>query len=63
VRRDAYYEALRLPHDPDVFIDALREEMREALQTFNDGLPRNPGGANQAHLRASVHGRKSATAR
>lgn len=42
VQRDAYYEALRLPRDPDVFIDALREEMRGTLQTFNDGLPRNP---------------------
>ncbi len=41
-QRDVYYEALRLPRDPEVFIAGIRHEMREALGTFNDGLPRNP---------------------
>ncbi len=40
-KREAYYEALQLPRDPEVFITGLRDEMREALQTFDDGLPRN----------------------
>jgi len=41
-QREAYYEALKLPHDSKTFIAGLRNEMREALQTFNDGLVRNP---------------------
>ncbi len=41
-QREAYYEALKLPRDSETFISGLRDEMREALQTFNDGLPRNP---------------------
>jgi hypothetical protein len=40
-QREAYYGALQLPRDPEVFIVRLRDEMREALQTFHDGLPRN----------------------
>jgi len=41
-QRDVYYEALRLPRDPEVFLAGLRNEMREALGAFGDGLPRNP---------------------
>ena len=41
-QRKAYYDALNLPHDVETFIDTLRNEMREGLQTLNDGLPRNP---------------------
>ena len=40
-QRDLYYEALKLPRDADVFIAELRDGMRAALQTFNDGLLRN----------------------
>ncbi len=40
-QREAYYDALQLPRDPEAFIERLRDEMREALQTFNDGLPRD----------------------
>ncbi len=41
-QRVAYYAALRLPRDADVFIDGLRNEMREALRALNDNLPHNP---------------------
>ncbi len=40
-QREVYYDALNLPHEVGTFIDALRNEMREALQTLNDGLHRN----------------------
>jgi hypothetical protein len=40
--RHAYYAALSLPLDPDVFIGGLRDEMRSALWTLDDGLPANP---------------------
>jgi TnpA family transposase len=41
-RRDAYYEALRLPQDAKTFIAGVQQEMREALETFDRGLPENP---------------------
>ena len=40
--RATYYQALRLPEDADTFITELQQTMREALATFNDGLPSNP---------------------
>jgi TnpA family transposase len=40
-QRALHYEALNLPLEADHFIAALQVEMREALQTFNDGLPGN----------------------
>jgi hypothetical protein len=40
-QRTAYYAALNLPSDPEVFIAKLRDEMRTELQGFNDGLSRN----------------------
>ena len=39
--RELYYDALKLPKEPDAFLDALRDEMRAALAMLNDGLPRN----------------------
>jgi len=41
-QRAAHYQALNLPLDAGVFIDGLREEMRAALATLDQGLPRNP---------------------
>ena len=41
IRRDQYYEALRLPLDADSFIADLRREMREALALLDQGLPKN----------------------
>lgn len=41
-QRDAYYEALRLPHDADAFIADLQQRMTTALTTLNAGLPKNP---------------------
>lgn len=40
-RRDGYYATLDLPHDPDIFIRGLQEEMRTALAALNQGLPKN----------------------
>lgn len=41
-QRDDYYEALRLPLDADSFIANLQQEMRDALDRLNQGLPKNP---------------------
>ncbi len=41
-QRTAHYQALNLPLDAGAFIDGLREEMRVALATLDQGLPRNP---------------------
>jgi hypothetical protein len=41
-QRIPYYEALNLPLEADRFVLGLQEEMREALQTLDIGLPRNP---------------------
>ena len=40
--RDEYYKALDLPLDADRFISQLQDEMREALDTLNRGLKKNP---------------------
>ena len=40
--REDYYAALELPQDVDKFIADLQAEMREALDTFNTGLKKNP---------------------
>lgn len=42
-RRDACYARLGLPRDAQVFTDALRIEMTEALVDLDRGMPRNPG--------------------
>ena len=41
-QRTPYYQALNLPLDADRFIADLQTEMRNALQTFDAGLPSNP---------------------
>ena len=40
-QRESYYAALQLPLDAGAFLDGLRDEMRNALQTLNDGVPSN----------------------
>ncbi|MEX3556259.1 MAG: Tn3 family transposase, partial [Burkholderia gladioli] len=42
VKREAYYEALGLPMDVERFITDIQQTMHEALQTLNQGLPKNP---------------------
>ena len=42
VKRDNDYEALRLPLDANLSIANLQQEMREALDRLNQGLPKNP---------------------
>lgn len=39
--RADYYEALRLPLDADSFIANLQQEMRDALDLLDQGLPKN----------------------
>jgi TnpA family transposase len=41
-QRKPYYQALDLPLDAAQFIANLKDEMRQALQSFDDGLPHNP---------------------
>lgn len=41
-RRQEYYAALRLPLDGKTFVAGVQQEMREALDTFDRGLPKNP---------------------
>jgi hypothetical protein len=41
-RRDAYYEALNLPLNPDRFIAGLRADMRATLRALDEGLPHDP---------------------
>ncbi|MBV6388749.1 MAG: Tn3 family transposase ISNpu13 [Nitrosomonas europaea] len=40
--REEYYAALDLPQDADQFITDLQAEMREALETLNVGIIKNP---------------------
>jgi len=40
--RDEYYKALDLPLEADRFISQVQDEMREALDTLNRGLKKNP---------------------
>jgi TnpA family transposase len=40
-KRQTYYEALSLPLSGKEFVKQLKEQMREALQSFNDTLPDN----------------------
>ena len=40
-KRQMYYEALGLPLNGKKFVKRLKEQMRKALQTFNDALPDN----------------------
>ena len=40
--RAAYYAALRLPSDADVFIEELQRELRDGLALLDRGLPTNP---------------------
>lgn len=40
--RQAYYEALGLPLEPETLINQLREKMKSGLQTLDKGLPDNP---------------------
>lgn len=42
IRRDQYYEALRLPLCADSFIAELQQEMRAALSLLDQSLPKNP---------------------
>ena len=41
-RRAAYYDALELPQDPDVFVASIQKQMSEALAELDRSLPRNP---------------------
>ena len=41
-RRTACYERLSLPRDADAFINRLRSEMTEGLESLNATLPRDP---------------------
>ena len=40
-QRHIYYEALNLALDPEGFIQQLRQELRDALQTLDQGMPDN----------------------
>ncbi len=40
--REGHYQALDLPLEADRFIAELQSEMREALNTLDTGLKRNP---------------------
>jgi len=42
IQRNNYYEALKLPLDADSFISNLQQEMRDALEMLDKGLPKNP---------------------
>lgn len=41
-RRAAYYDALELPQDADMFVASVQQAMSEALAELDQGLPRNP---------------------
>lgn len=41
-QRDTYYQALKQPTEVEDFIAPLKQDMEEALQRLNDGLPKNP---------------------
>ncbi len=40
-QRGAYYAALKLPHEADVFVDGVRNDVRGALRTLDDNLQGN----------------------
>lgn len=40
-KREAYYEALSLPTVADDFVTAVQQQLRDALQMFNDSIPNN----------------------
>ena len=42
IKRKEYYEALKLPLDPNEYIKNLKNEMHLALSKFDAGLPKNP---------------------
>ena len=42
-QRTAYYQALEKPLDPDTFIVGLQQQMRQALETLDTGMPQNTG--------------------
>jgi len=42
LRRDEHYQALRLPRDTHSFVGRVQQDMREALEMLDRGLPRNP---------------------
>lgn len=39
-KRDIYYEALHQPTEADVFLEKLKEEMRQALRSLDGAMPR-----------------------
>ncbi len=41
INREAYYTDLNLSTDSKAFVRSLKAELKEALETFNDELPRN----------------------
>jgi TnpA family transposase len=41
-QRIPYYQALDKPLDPDTFIAGLQQQMQQALQTLDAGMPSNP---------------------
>ncbi|ATE60022.1 Tn3 family transposase [Thauera sinica] len=55
-KRDTYYDLLKAPKDPEVFIDQVQAAMHRWLKTFHDGLAKNPKvrlrkqGKNTIHL-------------
>lgn len=42
-QRTAYYQALDKPLDPDTFITDIQQQMHQALQRLDAGMPHNPG--------------------
>ena len=52
-QRTPYYQALNLPLDADRFIADLQDEMREALQTLDAGLPEESICADQPEAAAA----------
>lgn len=42
LNRVAYYDALKLPQEPDTFIVNLKQAMADALSMLNQGMPKNP---------------------
>jgi TnpA family transposase len=41
-KRQTYYDALHQPQDVEVFIQKLQQDMKTALDTFNQSIPNNP---------------------
>lgn len=42
VKRESYYDELGQPHEADVFIERLQEEMKTALDMLDRGVRKNP---------------------